>query len=136
MRDIIREYYEAVNDHNWEKLASTLAEDVVRIGIMSDFTDDIAKGKGPYVEFCKAAIGSFENHSMKIERIFYSADRRLACGETTETLKQPGSEPVVLHCLKTHELNEDGLITRIDQYRKGSPEGTPISISVNAVMAG
>jgi len=134
-RDTIAEYYEAVHTHDWAKLASTLADEVVRVGILSDYEDDIARGKEPYLEFCKSIISSFEYHTMETKQIFYSEDRRFACAETVETIQQPGSERISLHCLKLHELDEDGLIVKIDQYRKGSPVATPPSISVRAVMS-
>jgi ketosteroid isomerase-like protein len=136
MRDVIREYYEAVHEHDWEKLASTLAEDVVRTGFMADFAQDTAKGKRPYLEFCRTVIESFEYHAMEIRRIFYSADRRQACAETEETIQKPGEERFTLHCLKVHDIDEDGLIVGIDQYRKASPSQAPITLSVGAVMPG
>jgi ketosteroid isomerase-like protein len=136
MRDVIREYYEAVHEHDWEKLASTLAEDVVRTGFMADFAEDTAKGKGSYLEFCRTVIQSFEYHAMEIRRIFYSGDRRQACAETEETIQKPGGERFTLHCLKVHDIDEDGLISGIDQYRKASPAQAPIALSVGAVMPG
>lgn len=93
-----------------------------------------AKGKGPYLEFCRTVIGSFEYHAMEIRRIFYSDDRRQACAETEETIQKPGEERLTLHCLKVHDIDEDGLIVGIDQYRKASPSQTPITLSVGAVM--
>jgi hypothetical protein len=135
MRDTVAEYYEAVHEHDWVKLASTLAEDVVRIGILSDYEDDISRGKQPYLTFASTVIESFEYHTMEINRIFYSADRRLACAETTETIQVPAGERLTLHCLKTIELDDDELIVRIDQFRKMSKVATPSSISVGAVMA-
>lgn len=136
MRDVIREYYEAVHEHDWEKLASTLAENVVRTGFMADFAEDTAKGKGPYIEFCRTVIGSFEYHAMEIRRIFYSGDWRQACAETEETIQKPGGERFTLHCLKVHDIDEDGLISGIDQYRKASQAQAPIALSVGAVMPG
>jgi ketosteroid isomerase-like protein len=136
VRDVIREYYEAVHEHDWEKLASTLAEDVVRTGFMADFAEDTAKGKGPYLDFCRTVIESFQYHAMEIRRIFYSDDRRQACAETEETIQKPGEERFTLHCLKVHDIDEDGLITGIDQYRKASSGQVPITLSVRAVMAG
>jgi hypothetical protein len=135
MRDTVTEYYEAVDQHDWKKLAAVLADDVERIGFMSAIEDDISRGKEPYVAFVSKVIGSFYFHEMKIDRIFYSEDRRLACAETTETIQQaPDSERLVLHCLKTIELDENELIVRIDQFRKASDTPTPTSITVGEVM--
>lgn len=134
MRDVVAEYYRAVNAHDWDLLASTLADGIVRKGILSDCADDVAEGKERYLAFCRSVIGSFEHHAMEVVRIFYSADRRLACAETVETVQPRGGEPAVLHCLKVHELDEDGLIAGVDQYRKGSTTPTPSSISVGAVL--
>jgi hypothetical protein len=135
MRDTIREYYDAVHEHDWTKLASTLADDVVRIGLLSDVEDDISRGKEPYVAFVSKVIGSFEYHSMRVIKIFYSEDRRWACAETTETIQPPGQQRITLHCLKIHQLDETGLITSINQFRKLSDVALPTSVSVSAVMA-
>jgi hypothetical protein len=35
-----------------------------------------------------------------------------------------------------HDIDEDGLISGIDQYRKASPAQAPIALSVGAVMPG
>ncbi|HEY3881774.1 MAG TPA: nuclear transport factor 2 family protein [Trebonia sp.] len=134
-RDVVREYYEAVHGHDWAKLESTLSLDVVRMGIRSDFDDDTVRGRDRYVRFVAEVIGTFEDHSMEIVGIFYSPDGRFACAQTVETLRQPGRERVRLHCLKWHELDGDGLIVKIDQYRKGSPEPTPASLTVGAVRS-
>jgi SnoaL-like domain len=135
MRDTIAEYYEAVHEHDWVKLASTLAEGVVRIGVLSEYEDDVAQGKQAYMRFCVSIIESLEYHTMEIKEIFYSGDRRYACAETVETIQLPGSNRIKLHCLKLHELDEGGLIVKIDQYRKSSPVATPTTISVGTVMA-
>jgi len=135
-RDVVREYYEAVHGHDWAQLASTLAEGVVRMGIRSDFDDDTVVGREPYVRFVAEIIGTFEYHTMEIIGIFYSPDARFACAQTVETLQQLGGERVRLHCLKWHELDGDGLIVKIDQYRKGSPEPTPASLTVGAIQGG
>ena len=135
MRDTVAEYYEAVHEHDWEKLASTLADGVVRIGILSDYEDDVCEGKERYLAFVSKVIGSFEYHTMEINGIFYSADRRRACAETTETIQPPQGERLTLHCLKTIDLDEHGLIVRINQFRKMSPIATPSSISVGNVLS-
>ena len=135
MRDVVTEYYEAVHDHDWAKLASTLSDDVVRMGVRSDFDDDTVRGKEPYLRFVETIISSFEYHTMEIVGVFYSADARFACAQTVETLQEPGAERMRLHCLKWHELDGDGLIVKIDQYRKGSLEPTPSSITVGAVAS-
>jgi len=132
--DTVTTYYEAVHEHDWKKLRSTLAESVVRSGIMSDHADDTITGRDAYVRFVETVIGSFEQHAMRIERVFYSADRRFACAETRETVREPGGDLIELHCLKWHELDENGRILRIEQFRKGAPGGTPLTLSVGSVL--
>jgi hypothetical protein len=135
MRDVVTEYYEAVHEHDWVKLSSTLSDDVIRVGIRSDFDDDTVRGKDIYLRFCRTILSSFEYHTMEIIKVFYSADGRYACAETVETVQEPGKERMRLHCLKWHEIDEKGLIVRIDQYRKASSEPTPSSITVGAVLS-
>lgn len=130
---VIAAYYDAVHRHDWEALASTLSDDVVRRGILSDCDDDVVVGKQAYLDFCRSVIGSFSHHSMEVVRIFCSSDGSLACAETVETIQRPGEGPIVLHCLKVHELDGSGRIAGIDQYRKGSTIPTPASISAGAV---
>jgi hypothetical protein len=74
-RDTVREYYEAVHDHDWAKLASTLSPDMVRMGIRSDFDEDTVAGREPYVRFVEQVIGTFEHHAMEVIGIFYFAGR-------------------------------------------------------------
>jgi hypothetical protein len=135
MRDVITEYYQSVNDHDWGKLASTLSPDVIRMGILSDVRDDTAVGRDPYVKFVSSLIDTFPVHKMEIIGLFYSADRRLACAETLETTQTEGGPLVQYHCLKWHEINEDGLISKISQFRKAAPSATSDSISVSFVNA-
>jgi ketosteroid isomerase-like protein len=114
MRDAVTEYYKAVSDHDWVKLASMLSDDVVRMGVRSEFDDDTVRGREPYARFVETIISSFDYHAMEVIGIFYSADGRFACAQTVEALQEPGGERVRLHCLKWHELDGDGLIVKID----------------------
>jgi hypothetical protein len=129
--DVVRDFYVALNDHDWERLAATMADDVVRIGFNQQ--DDTCRGKERYMEFVKAVIGRFEFHEMKILNIFYSADRRRAAAETVETIQPPGGEKTVLHCLKWIEINEQGLITSFNFFQKAPSNAPPDWIKVGAI---
>jgi hypothetical protein len=133
-RDVVADFYTAIDQHDWNTLASTLADNVVRVGMQGN-EEDTCRGKERYLQYVDEVIGKFEYHDMKIIRIFYSSDRRLASAETVETLQAPGCERTSLHCLKAIELNDEGLITKFDLFWKTPSVLPPTWITVDAIEA-
>ena len=133
--DVVREFYTALHDHDWERLAATMTDDVVRIG-MQDTEADTCRGKARYLEFVQSVIGRFDHHTMKIVQVFYSADGLHASAETIEEIRPPGGEMTTFHCLKAIEINEAGLITSFNLFQKAPAVPPPPWITVAAIESG
>lgn len=130
--DVVTEYYASLHAHEWERFAATLSDDVVRVGFR-DNEADTCVGRDRYVEYVKSVIGKFENHAMEITTVFYSPDGRSAAAETVESFDAPGVAGITLHCFKKHEIDADGLISRIDQFWKLPPVAPPSWITIEAI---
>jgi hypothetical protein len=131
--DPVATFWKAVDIHDWDLLASVISDDFVRIG-MNDDEADTCRGKERYLAFVAGVIGKFEHHDLKTTRVFYSADRRLAISEAIETIRPPGEEPNSMKFVNLHELNEDGLITKLDIYWKTPKRMPPEWIEVDTVL--
>ena len=132
--DVVADFYTALHAHDWDRLAATMSDDVVRIGVR-DNEADTCRGKDRYVEYVKSVIGRFERHAMQVQRIIYSPDGKFATAETLETIQPPGGGPIYLHNLKLIVIDDAGLIKRFDQFWKIPPTMPPDWITVEAVEA-
>jgi limonene-1,2-epoxide hydrolase len=112
MAEPVETYLKAIVAHDWTQLASTLTEDVVRVG---PFFDEF-EGRDEYVAFISRLMPTLPNYSMDIRRVTYADDGKRAYAELAETLDvdgRPHTTPEVL----TFELTGDR-IARIDIYIK------------------
>jgi hypothetical protein len=132
-RDVVADFWRAVDIHDWDLLASTIAEDFVRIGMNADEADT-CRGKENYLQFVASVTGKMDHHDLKTTRIFYAEGRRQAIAECVETIKPPGEEPLVMDFVNLHELNEDGLISTLDIYWKTQKRLPPDWIAVESVL--
>ncbi len=70
-----------------------------------------------------------DHHELQSRRTFRSEDGRRVLNEAVETIHPPGEEPLTMCFANVMELNDDGLIARLDIYwkmprechRRGSP---------------
>jgi hypothetical protein len=134
MPDAVLRFWEGVDTHNWDLVASAITDDFVRIG-MTDDEPDTCRGKDAYLRFVSGVIGKFEQHSLKTRTGFTSADGRKVVHEAIETIQPPGQEPLAMRFLNVMELNDDGLITKLDIFWKTPPRMPPSWISVESVLA-
>src|SRR5436309_12225080 len=118
--DVVSRFWTALDQHDWPALEATLAEDFVRIG-MRDNDEDTCRGRDNYLRFVTGVIGQFDHHDLKTLRVFYSADGRLAVSETIETISPPGEPKLAMRVTNVHEINEAGLIAKLDIYWKTPP---------------
>ena len=131
--DAVKDFWIAVDTHDWDLLASAIADDFVRIGMNGDEADT-CRGKTNYLQFVSSVVGKMTYHDLKTKRIFYSEDRRQAIAETVETILPPDGGKFVMDFVNVHELNEEGLITKLDIYWKTQKELPPSWIAVETVM--
>ena len=131
-RDVVADFWRAVDVHDWDLLASTITEDFVRIGMDPA---DVCRGKTAYVEFVSKVTGKMDHHTLETRSIFYSEDRRRAVAECRETIVPPGQDPLVMDFVNLHELSDAGLIAKLDIYWKTQRRLPPDWIAVDTVLA-
>jgi hypothetical protein len=87
------------------------------------------------MNFVSQVVGKMDHHDLRTDRIVYSADGRTAYIETVETIQPPGeAERVVMRFLNLMELDEQGLITKLDIFWKTPPRMPPEWIDVDSVL--
>jgi hypothetical protein len=134
MADAVADFWTGIDSHDWDLVASTLADDFVRIG-MADDEADTTRGKDTYMSFVSQVVGKMDHHDLRTDRIIRSADGRTAYIETVETIQPPGQDKkIVMRFLNLMELNEQGLITKLDIFWKTPPQMPPEWIAVDAVL--
>jgi hypothetical protein len=131
--DVVAKFWIGIDTHDWDLIASTLADDFVRIG-MRDDEEDTCRGKANYLDFVSNVISKMDHHDLRTDRIYYSEDRRIAIAETVETIRPPGEETLSMRFVNVCELNEDGLIEKLDIFWKTPPRMPPGWITVDAVL--
>ena len=131
---VIERFWRGVHTHDWDLVASTLADDFVRVG-MHGTEADTCRGKANYMKFVSGVIGKFDNHTLDQRRTFRSADGKIVVAECTEMIQPPGQEKLVMQFINILELNDQGLIKKLDIYWKTPPRMPPEWITPQAILA-
>lgn len=132
--DVVTKFWIGIDTHDWDLVASTLADDFVRIG-MRDNEEDTCRGKDKYMTFVKNVVGKMEHHELRTDRVYYSQDGRIGIAETVETIRPPGEDELSMRFVNVCELNHEGLISKIDIFWKTPPRMPPSWITVDAVLS-
>ena len=75
------------------------------------------------------------NHEEGIgEAVPLVVDGRLAFAETVETINPPGEPELVMRFVNIMELNEEGLIAKLDIFWKTPPRMPPEWITPEAIL--
>jgi hypothetical protein len=133
--DVVARFWRGIDTHDWKLVASTLADDFVRIG-MRDDEDDTCRGKAKYLDFLAGVIGRFDHHEIEARKVFRSADGRKAVAECIEKIRPPGESELVMHFINVMEIDADGLISKLDIYWKTPPRMPPAWITPKAILSG
>ncbi|MDF9815406.1 nuclear transport factor 2 family protein [Streptomyces sp. SPB162] len=116
--ETVESFWRGVDTHDWGLVASTLAEDFVRVGMRGD-EEDTVRGREAYVAFVSRVTERMAFHRLESRRTFLSADGRRALNEAVETIQPTAAdERNVMSFANVMELGEDGLIARLDIYWK------------------
>jgi hypothetical protein len=84
---LVERYLDAILGHDWDALAACLSDDgFSRVGPWGDEYAD----KAEYVAFISDLMPQLPGYEMRVDRVTYSADRRLAVVELTETVDVEG----------------------------------------------
>jgi ketosteroid isomerase-like protein len=96
MAGVVERYLDAIIGHDWAAFASCLSDDgFERVGPWGD----TYRGKAEYVAFIADLMPRLPGYEMRVDRVTYSADERVAIVELTETVEvdsQPHATPEVL----------------------------------------
>src|SRR5215203_5541777 len=79
-REVVANFWKGVDQHDWDLVASTIADDFVRIG-MRDDEADTSRGKADYMQFVSEVTGRMDHHDLKMASLFFSEDGRTAVAE-------------------------------------------------------
>jgi hypothetical protein len=93
---VVERYLDAITGHDWDALAACLTDDgFTRIGPWGDeYTD-----KAEYVAFIADLMPKLPGYEMRVDRVAYVPDGRLAVAELTETVEVGGRPHVTPEAL-------------------------------------
>jgi hypothetical protein len=131
--DVVARFWRGVDEHDWDLIAETISEDFERHG-MYGTEADTCRGKTRYLEFVSKVIGRMDHHDLKARKIFRSADGRKSVAECIETIRPPGEEPLVMHFINILDIDDDGLISKLDIFWKTPPRELPEWITPKAIL--
>lgn len=112
----VDDYLTAMAKHDYDLLATAVSHDVVRTGPYGDSYS----GRADYVTFISTLLPTLPGHTLDVARVTYADDGRRAFAEITETVLVDG-QPLVTREVLVLDLNQDGLINRIDIFIKVKP---------------
>ena len=126
-------FWRGVDTHDWDLVRQSITDDFVRIG-MKDTEADTCRGADAYIRFLQGVIGRFEQHSLESRSGYVSADGKRVTHEAIEVIQPPGSDPITMRFLNVMELDDDGLIKKLDIFWKTPPTMPPSWIEVGIVL--
>ena len=113
MADVIRSYLGAVASQDWERMRSTIRDDVVRIGPYGD----VYEGQAAYVEFLSKLMPTLPGYSMDVTRVTYLDNDRRAIAELSETVTIDDA-PLVTPEVLLFDLDAEARIARIEIFTR------------------
>jgi hypothetical protein len=131
-RTVVERFWQGIDRHDWDLVAATLADDFTRIG-MRDDEADTARNKADYLAFVAEVTGRMDHHDLRVERIFWSEDGRSVIAECIETIRPPGEDALVMRFINVMEVNDDGLLSKLDIFWKTPPRMPPAWITPEAL---
>ncbi len=132
--DVVARFWRGIDEHNWDLIASTISDDFERHGMFGTAADT-CRGKASYLEFVSKVIGRMDHHDLKARKIFRSEDGRKAVAECIETIRPPGEEALRIHFINILDLDENGLISRLDIFWKTPPRPLPDWILPEVILS-
>lgn len=131
----IATFWHGVDTHDWDAVASVLAEDFTRVGMRAN-EEDTCRGRDAYLRFVSRVTERMHHHELQARRTFLSADARDALNEATETIQPtPEDAPLTMHFANVMALTPEGLLARLDIYWKTPDRLPPEWITVEATLA-
>src|SRR4051794_28959674 len=100
---VVERYLAAVAGQDWEVLAASVTDEIIRIGPFGD----VYTGRNAYMEFLSALMPTLPGYSMDIARVAYVDNGERAVAELSETVEVDGS-PLVTPEVLLFDLSSDG----------------------------
>ena len=110
--EAVERYLKCLAVHDWDGLAATVADNVIREGPYCD----VVEGKQPYLKFLRGVFASLKGYRLDVQRIAHAPDR-MCYVELTETFDIEGAPTSYPECL-VFEQTSDGLINRVSVFFK------------------
>ncbi len=109
MAGVVERYLDAIIGHDWDSLGACLSDDgFSRVG---PWGDEYAT-KAEYIAFIADLMPQLPGYEMRVDRVTYSTDERLAVAELTETVDFEGRPHPTPEAL-VFDLDGDGARARI-----------------------
>ncbi len=108
---VVEEYLSAIAEHDWPSVASCVAAGVERIGPYGER----CTGREDYVALLSEVVPALRRYKMDVQRVLYTADRRQAVAELSETVEVDGELLLTPEAL-VFDMDDDGLISRVAIY--------------------
>jgi predicted ester cyclase len=118
---IVERYLDAIAAQDWHTLASCVAAEVERRGPYGE----VCKGRDEYVKLLCEVMPALAGYEMKVRRVLYTADRRQAVAELSETVDTERGRLLTPEAL-VFDIDREGLIAAVSIYlRQGlkAPDG-------------
>ncbi len=124
---VVEEYLRSLAAHDWEALAATLADDVVRKG---PYLDDY-RGARAYVDFLRSVLPGLDGYRLDAGRVWGDGAGRV-CAELSETVTRHGArlrtdEAVVFD---VDELDGAHRIVTVQVFLRKSYDPTEITTDI------
>lgn len=108
----VERYLACLAVHDWDGLAATLDDDLIREGPYRD----VVTGKQAYLRFLRGVFAALTGYRLDVHRISHITDR-LCYVELSETFDIDGVPSECSECL-VFEKNSSGLINRVSVFIK------------------
>ena len=110
---VVESYLAAVAGQDWETFASTMTEDIVRIGPFGD----VYSGRDAYIDYLSGLVPNLPGYSMDVARVTYIDDGARAVAELSETVEVDGS-PLITPEALLFDLTPEGLVKRVEIFTR------------------
>lgn len=118
---VVERYLKCLGRQDWQGLAETLSEDVVRDGPFGD----VVRGRDAYVEFLRGIVPQLVGYTLTVARVSPASDR-VAYVELSETFDVEGTRTEYPECL-LYETGTNGLINRVSVFMKTPGGNAPVA---------